>query len=131
MGKVKSAYEKALDEFYQIEEAGDLKEELGTEFNHIENHFAARNRLQNISETLLEEYEEAYKTLSKDKIIELFNTKEPSKKFFFKTDAEVFSFVKEKENPKYIQQMKDPAENRTIINYGNKNYFYVYKIVSI
>ena len=131
MGKVKSAYEKALDEFYQIEEIEDLKEELGTEFNHIENHFAARNRLQNISETLLEEYKEAYKTLAKDKPIELFNTKEPDKKFFFKTDAEVWDFIKAKENPEYIQQMKDPAEDRIIINYGNKNYFYVYKIVSI
>jgi len=128
MGKVKSEYEKALDEFYQIEETEDLKEELGTEFNHIENHFAAKERIKEISEQVLEEYREAYKKLANgNKKIMLFNTARPKEFFYFNTDGEVWDFIKEKENPPFMSQMKDPVdENKRIINYGNPTYFYVY-----
>jgi len=132
MGKVKSEYEKALDEFYQIEDIPedeiDLEAILGTEYKHVENHFAAKERIKEISEQLLDEYKEAYRKLANgDKKIMMFNTAKPKEFFFFNTDGEVWDYIKEKENPPFLSYMKDPVDtNRRIVNYGNPTYFYIY-----
>lgn len=70
MGKVKSEYEKILDEYYAIEDIPedelDLEALLGNEYRHVINHFAAKEDLNEIAEDVLDEYEEAYKELKEN-----------------------------------------------------------------
>ena len=70
MGKVKSEYEKILDEYYAIEDIPedelDLEALLGNEYRHVTNHFAAKEDLNEIVEDVLDEYEEAYKELKEN-----------------------------------------------------------------
>lgn len=131
MGKVKSAYEKALDEFYDIEDIPedylDLEKELGTEYQHVANHYAAKDRFKRVSEKLLKEYDPAYKTLSKGKI-KMINTAQPQEELFFFDEAEIFEYIRthHPECP-YIHQSIDPADsNRVIVNYGDAPNYYTY-----
>lgn len=74
MGKVKSEYEKILDEFYEIEteiidipeDELDLEALLGNEYRHVVNHFAAEEDLNELSSELIDEYEEAYSILKEE-----------------------------------------------------------------
>lgn len=130
-------YEKMLDEYYDIEiedieeDELDLEPLMGTEFKHIENHFAAEKKAKELAEDILTEYDKALKVFAKDQIIQIFHTKDPDKKFYFDSDDSVWKFIKDNQDVEYIRQLRDPAEpERMIIDYGDHRYFYIYKALA-